>query len=94
MINGNFNNIIKKYDYEKNMKDPEIKRIVGKEKYEELTEQEKIIANFKFNDSFHEMQAKLPGGCPGIPKGVYRFKCQEVAGKQVDYYIMKTAMKR
>ena len=29
------------------MKDSEIKRIAGKEKYEELTEQEKIIANFK-----------------------------------------------
>ncbi len=76
------------------MQDLEIKRIVGVEKYETLTEEERILANFKFNDDFHKMQQKLPGGCPGIPKGVYRFKNQEDADKQVEYFIMKTAMKR
>ena len=76
------------------MKDPEIKRVVGVEKYENLTPEEQIIENLKFNDSFHRLQAKLPGGNPGIPKGVYRFKNQEDADKQVNYYIMKTAMKR
>lgn len=76
------------------MKDLEIKRIAGKEKYETLTDQEKIIENFKFNDSFHKMQRNLPGGFPGIPKGVYRFKNQEDADKQVNYYIMKVASQR
>jgi hypothetical protein len=76
------------------MKDPEIKRIAGIEKYEKLTEEEKILANFKFNDDFHQIQSLLPGGCPGIPKGVYRFKNQEDADKQVNFYIMKTALKR
>lgn len=76
------------------MKDPEIKRVVGIEKYEKLTEEEKIKANLKFNDDIHALQRKLPGGAPGIPKGVYRFKTQEEADAQVNYYIMKAAMKR
>ncbi len=76
------------------MRDPEIKRVVGKEKHENMTEQEIIMENFKFNDDFQRMQAQLPGGFPGIPKGVYRFKNQEDADKQVNYYIMKAAMKR
>lgn len=76
------------------MKDPEIKRVVGTEKYERLTPEQKAIENFKFNDAFHRLQSKLPGGNPGIPKGVYRFKNQEDADKQVNYYIMKVAANR
>lgn len=76
------------------MKDPEIKRVVGVEKYELLSEQDKIEANFKFNDSFQRMQASLPGGFPGIVKGVYRFKNQEDADKQVHEAIMRVAAKR
>lgn len=76
------------------MKDFEITRIAGKEKYETLTDQQKIIENFKFNDSFHRIQKSLPGGSAGIPKGVYRFKDQEDADKQVNYYIMKVAVQR
>lgn len=76
------------------MKDPEIKRVVGIEKYELMTEQEKIEANFKFNDEFQKMQSSLPGGFPGIKKGVYRFKNQEEADKQVQEAIMRVALKR
>ena len=76
------------------MKDPEIKRIAGVEKYENLTPEQKAVENFKFNDAFHRLQASLPGGAPGIPKGVYRFKNQEDADKQVNFYIMKVAAKR
>lgn len=76
------------------MKDLEIKRIAGVEHYENMTEQQKIMENFKFNDQFHELQRSLPGGSPGIPKGVYRFKNQEDADKQVNYYIMKVAAQR
>ena len=76
------------------MKDLEINRIAGTEKYEFLTDKQKIIENFKFNDNFHKIQRNLPGGSPGIPKGVYRFKNQDDADKQVNYYIMKAASKR
>ena len=76
------------------MKDPEIKRIVGIEAEESLSENEKIMAIFRFNDEIHQLQDKLPGGTPGIPKGVYRFKNQEDADKQVNHYIMKVALLR
>ena len=42
------------------MKDFEITRIAGNKKYETLTDQQKIIENFKFNDSFHRIQRSLP----------------------------------
>lgn len=76
------------------MIDSEIKRTVGCDKQTNMTEEEIILDNLKFNDAFHKMQESLPGGCPGIPKGVYRFKSQEDADKQVNYYIMKAAMQR
>jgi hypothetical protein len=76
------------------MPDPEIKKVAGKEIWHEMTEEERIRACFKFNDDFQKMQALLPGGAPGIPFGVYRFKTQEEADAQVNYYIMKVAAKR
>ena len=68
--------------------------MINKKNTKHLTEEDKIIANLKFNDDFHKMQSKLPGGCPGIPKGVYRFKNQQEADDQVNYYTKKNALKR
>ena len=76
------------------MNDPEIKRVVGKEKFDSLSETERLREIFRFNDNMQKMQAKLPGGNPGIPKGVYRFKNQEDADAQVNFYIMRAALKR
>lgn len=74
--------------------DPEIKRVVGVEGWNTLTEDQKIAECMRFNDDFHKMQERLPGGGPGIPFGVYRFKTQDEADAQVNFYILKVAKQR
>lgn len=76
------------------MKDPEIKRVVGVEKFDTLSIEEKRKACIQFNEDMIEFQEKLLGGPAGIPKGVYRFKNQEDADKQVEFYMVKKAIWR
>lgn len=74
--------------------DPEIKRVVGVEKWKTLTEDERVAECVRFNEDFQKMQSRLPGGNPGVPFGVYRFKTQQSADDQVNFYIMKVARQR
>jgi hypothetical protein len=74
--------------------DPEIKRVVGRERWKELSEEEIVKECLKFNDEFNQLQAMLPGGAPSIPFGVYRFKTPEEADLQKMEAIMKVAIKR
>ncbi len=76
------------------MHDPEITRIVGKESYDSLSFQEKVKYNIRFNESIQELQRRLPGGFPGIPMGVYRFKTPEEADAQIEQAILRVAAQR
>lgn len=76
------------------MKDEEIKRVVGKETYEQLSLDEQVAHNISFNEDIQKLQKMLPGGFPGIPIGVYRFKSFEEADAQIEEAVMRVALKR
>lgn len=63
--------------------DSEILRVAGDdERFERLSQSDRIRECFKFNDAMIAFQAKLPGGAPGLKKGVYRFATEEEYDRQ------------